>query len=133
VDFVAEEDIVPALSSPAGISVRVISVMVALPLTGAGLLTKFVGMGPKMSGIYGGDTGRLFQEGGWLCCFHQTGYRSDAGGAENGDIPAPAWFWRHSPLRPGSAVCSGDYVDELKSHGFGIRMARAGNPLTRTP
>jgi len=40
VDFVAEEDIVLALSSPLGIMVGIIPRAVALPFTGAGLLTK---------------------------------------------------------------------------------------------
>ena len=35
----------------------------------------------------GGDTGRLFPEGGWLRGFHQAGYLSEAGVVQDGNSP----------------------------------------------
>jgi hypothetical protein len=55
-DFIAKEDVVLALVSPAGIGVRVMPLMMAISFAVAGLLTKFTGMSPKMCGIYSSIT-----------------------------------------------------------------------------
>jgi hypothetical protein len=51
-DFIAKEDIVLVLVSPAGIMVGIFPGMRAFPLALATLLTKFTGISPKVSGIY---------------------------------------------------------------------------------
>jgi len=86
----------------------------------------------------GSDTGRLFSEGGRLCCFYQVGYHSDAEGAQNGGNAPKLSKTAIAGRRPGPDVihhsdqgvqyASGDYVAELKGHGFLVSMARAGNP-----
>jgi hypothetical protein len=51
-DFIAKEDIVLVLVSPAGIGVGIFPGMTVFPFVLAILLTKFTGISPKVSGIY---------------------------------------------------------------------------------
>jgi hypothetical protein len=48
-DFIAKEDIVLVLVSPAGIRVGIFPGMMAFPLALATLFTKFTGISPKVS------------------------------------------------------------------------------------
>ena len=67
VDLVAEEDVVLALSSPLSIMVGINPRAMALPLTGAGLLAKAVGVGLQVSGIDGGIAAKDYLQCYCLC------------------------------------------------------------------
>jgi hypothetical protein len=66
VDFVTKEDVVLALSSPLGIMVGIITMAMALPLTGAGLLAKLTYVCLEMGRIYGCITADDYLQGNSL-------------------------------------------------------------------